>query len=789
MSDLNIAKQSAAESREAYHIRKEKLIDLLQKTIEVCRKETVSHESYQSYIEALESQIKSLEEGEFGIVVVGEFSAGKSTLLNAMMGERILPSFTNETTATVNFLRHISEAKNGEAGDVYYKDGKIVPLADRSLKTIEQYVSTKGDQVAENVAHLDLYLDSDFLKDNVMLVDSPGLNGIAEGHREITEQQIKKSHACIFLFNCDHPGSKTDFEFLHEVRQQVDCIFFVLNKIDMIKSDENETIESVIQSLKESYKKQFPEEKTVPEIWPIAAYPALAARSKEDLSYNGKKDFTEAERRQLEEKSNLGKFEDRLFQFLTQGEKAKEQLNAPIKQSAGILEAIQQDLRKEQKALEGKLDGEKLKEDIEKLDQQKLAYEKENQDARQRIQQSFEEDFNDTIDQLISKITQFSDQLLNQLDQCEEADEINEFKENYEAKYERKMRKLLNEADEKLLEKMKDLIRKEGSVQLQEIENQLGDSSDQMNLKFDEEMDTTELMVQVGLNKMEEETAQLRKELEEAEKAEEEAEDSYQEKRKKEKKKREIDQRLEELELRKQEIKNRMLPVENVVVVQGEKYVSRGGLLGGVLDCLIGEKRLETSEIKVTNAEEIARAREEWDSDLKEVNEKLQAAENEAQLYAECDSELEEKRRDRAEEKRKEKANAYKQKLAENSKKIDEEKKKAIRKAKKELREFCDDRLDEVERKTKRLMRDTGKNYVDMVSGLISANVKTKLEQAEGRLRELQERLKLSEEDKQKKLNELDASLGLIEETLGASAQIAEEINAIPVDEIQKVEL
>ena len=158
------------------------------------------------------------------------------------MRRRILPTFSDEATATVNFLCHTSRAPDGEAGIVYYRDPAVEKkvLLELSPKVLEQVVSTRGNtneqQIATSVDHVDLFLDSDFLKDGVKLVDSPGLNGMAEHHREITEKQVKESHACIFLFSADHPGSKTDFEFLGELKKQSDNIFLVLNKIDNIKS-------------------------------------------------------------------------------------------------------------------------------------------------------------------------------------------------------------------------------------------------------------------------------------------------------------------------------------------------------------------------------------------------------------------------------------------------------------------------------------------------------------------------------------------------------------------------
>lgn len=207
--------KTSQDIRKSYIEKKNKVLTVLEKT-----RGFYTQNGDKTKEEVFEKLKENLENGEFSIVVVGEFSAGKSTLLNALMGQRILPSFTNETTATVNFLRHKDRAINGEVGRVYYRDGEEEELRDLSLATINEYVSTKGDEVANKVEHLDLYLDSKFLEDGVTLVDSPGLNGVADGHREITEQQILKSNASIFLFNSDHPGSKTDFEFLYDLQKR-----------------------------------------------------------------------------------------------------------------------------------------------------------------------------------------------------------------------------------------------------------------------------------------------------------------------------------------------------------------------------------------------------------------------------------------------------------------------------------------------------------------------------------------------------------------------------------------
>lgn len=204
-------------------------------------------------VRPLEMQRENVQKDLFSIVVVGEFSAGKSTFLNALMHRRILPSFTSETTATINFLRHKDQAPEEVAGRVYYADGHTRDLPSLDLDVIEQVVSTRGDDVADKIDHVDLFLESDFLKDGVMMVDSPGLNGMLSKHRQMTEKQIKSSHACIFMFRADQPGSKTEFEFLHELKEQSKNILFVLNRIDRIHSYEKQSVEDVVQSIRSTY--------------------------------------------------------------------------------------------------------------------------------------------------------------------------------------------------------------------------------------------------------------------------------------------------------------------------------------------------------------------------------------------------------------------------------------------------------------------------------------------------------------------------------------------------------
>ena len=308
----------------------------------------------------------AVENGTFSIVVVGQFSAGKSTFLNALMGEKYLPSFNSETTATINFLRSVKKSPSGEPLiKINYKDGAVDTNDKVTLENIEKYVSTKGDGVAKKILSVEVFLDSPYLNDGVSLVDSPGLNGLLEGHEQITNEQIDRSHAAIFMFNASQPGSKSDFEKLKMLTDKCDSVLIVLNQKDRINPNE-ETVDEVVQNVKNNYAKYF-NTNVLPEIYAVSSYQALVARSKRKLSYQNRSDFDATERERLLEDSDIETFEGRLIKYLTQGEKAQKELLSPVEKVRSFLNETEASLTMQIEELGKKVDSDDLKLQINAL--------------------------------------------------------------------------------------------------------------------------------------------------------------------------------------------------------------------------------------------------------------------------------------------------------------------------------------------------------------------------------------------------------------------------------------
>jgi len=177
----------------------------------------------------------------FLLVVVGEFNAGKSAFINALMGESLLEEGVTPTTTKVNILRYGKET------------GKKV--------------------LSENVESL--ILDAEYLKE-ISIVDTPGTNAIIREHEEITSLFVPRSDLILFVTSADRPYTESERLFLEQIRSWGKKVVLVINKIDILQTPE--ALEEIQTFVAENAKKIL---KVDPEIFPVSARQALKAKSGE----------------------------------------------------------------------------------------------------------------------------------------------------------------------------------------------------------------------------------------------------------------------------------------------------------------------------------------------------------------------------------------------------------------------------------------------------------------------------------------------------------------------------
>ncbi|MFN2448768.1 MAG: dynamin family protein [Candidatus Baltobacteraceae bacterium] len=174
-------------------------------------------------LEGADSARQRLERSAFVLAVVGEFSSGKSFLLNAMLGRfGLLATDINPSTAT------ITELEYGEQTQAYahYEDGRSARVP---IDNLSKFVASDVDAPVRVVVQT----DSPFLQRGFSLADTPGLASVHPAHRRATLRFLPGADAVLYLIDTQQPFSEGDAAFLSIIREHLDTIFIVQTKIDL----------------------------------------------------------------------------------------------------------------------------------------------------------------------------------------------------------------------------------------------------------------------------------------------------------------------------------------------------------------------------------------------------------------------------------------------------------------------------------------------------------------------------------------------------------------------------
>ena len=297
----------------------------------------------------------------FKIMVTGTFKNGKSTFINALLGEEILPAYSWPCTAVINEIKYGTEKK----AILYFRNplpdqipeklaekavrhmdkykGRPIPPLEIPYDEIEDYVvipmgaDEKQMKLQSPYEKVELFYPLELLKNGVEIIDSPGLNE-DETRTRVTMDYLGKVDAVLYVLNANAICAGDEMKFVESDLKgnQFDSVFFVVNRFDQIRSREQPQIRQYAEiKIKEYYPK--------PELFCISALNAL----------DGRQDHDEA----LLERSGILPLEKRLTEFLTR-EKGKAKLVSPAKSVRQILsrEALEIVIPKERELLDKSLD-------------------------------------------------------------------------------------------------------------------------------------------------------------------------------------------------------------------------------------------------------------------------------------------------------------------------------------------------------------------------------------------------------------------------------------------------
>ncbi len=190
--------------------------------------------------QTLAESISQLDE-LFLLVVVGEFNAGKSAFINALLGRQLLLEGVTPTTTQLNVLRY------GEQ-----QERRVI-----------------------NENHHVLILPVDWL-DEISIVDTPGTNAIMREHELITSQFVPRSDLVLFITSSDRPFTESERAFLEKIRDWGKKVVIVINKIDIFETEAD--LQQVINFVAENAADLLG---VKPEVFPVSSRQALRAKNGE----------------------------------------------------------------------------------------------------------------------------------------------------------------------------------------------------------------------------------------------------------------------------------------------------------------------------------------------------------------------------------------------------------------------------------------------------------------------------------------------------------------------------
>ncbi len=267
------------------HCKREKIMQILSNQQEIILKEErallrklrlalVQFDAAPEDQAALDDSIQQLDE-IFLLVIVGEFNAGKSAFIDALLGQRMLKEGVTPTTTQVNILR--------------YGEGQ-----DRQV-------------INENVHILTAPIN---LLNEISIVDTPGTNAVMREHEEITSEFVPRSDLVLFITSADRPFTESERIFLEKIHQWGKKVVIIVNKIDILHSKDD--LLKIEAFLAENARALLG---TTPDIFPISAHKALQAKQGQP---------------ELWAESRLEALENYIYDTLDQGGRLKLKLINPL---------------------------------------------------------------------------------------------------------------------------------------------------------------------------------------------------------------------------------------------------------------------------------------------------------------------------------------------------------------------------------------------------------------------------------------------------------------------------
>lgn len=225
---------------------------------------------------------KNAKSSDFEVCVVATMSAGKSTLINSMLGTKLMPSKQEACTAIITKIKDTPNSTASWQAEVYNKNNKMIEsYKELTYPTMERLNGNENVSVIKVNGNIPFVSSEDV---SLVLIDTPGPNNSRDpGHRKIQSEFLRESSKSLVLYIMEGTfGSDDDNALLERVaesmkvggKQSKDRFIFVVNKMDDRKKEDGDT-EQTLERIRKYLKNHGIEN---PNLFPAAALPALNIR-------------------------------------------------------------------------------------------------------------------------------------------------------------------------------------------------------------------------------------------------------------------------------------------------------------------------------------------------------------------------------------------------------------------------------------------------------------------------------------------------------------------------------
>lgn len=202
-------------------------------------KDIIVRSGLESEFQELQSALAQIQSQATTILVCGEFKRGKSSFINALLGEDICPVDIGVTTAAVSVIRYGKTPKVTRYHGNIVEDGETADLKTETVEyaSIQDYVKGSSIDIA-NTIMLDIEVPNERLKSGLCVIDTPGVGSMDPRHLFLTLYALPKADAIFFMTAAGEPMTATERDFYaHHIAPLNKPSRVLLNKADRFSTD------------------------------------------------------------------------------------------------------------------------------------------------------------------------------------------------------------------------------------------------------------------------------------------------------------------------------------------------------------------------------------------------------------------------------------------------------------------------------------------------------------------------------------------------------------------------